>query len=126
MQQLDGLENILQYASLQIELKSDNWKDLNITTWPREECIESTLHKDGYTSFDSNLLLTSPFGTSFSLGVFFFYRTINSLLQVGKQGPIVSQTFPAPLAAARHDTQLGGNDNGEGNATWNTPWPLSS
>ena len=66
MQKLEGLENVFQYASLQIELKFDKWKDVNITTWPREECIKSSLQTDGYTSFESNLLLPSPFGTSFS------------------------------------------------------------
>ena len=104
--------------------------------------------------FDSDLLLPSPFGTSFSLRVseqlrvasstqaqiermkrkiigleeslLFFYWTINRLLQVGKQGPAVSRTFPAPLAAATPDTQPGSNGNGEGSAAWNTPWPLNS
>jgi len=49
MQQLAGLENIVKYASLHTELKSDKWKDLNVTTWPREECIKSSLQTDGYT-----------------------------------------------------------------------------
>ncbi|XP_044947631.1 uncharacterized protein LOC123396939 [Hordeum vulgare subsp. vulgare] len=44
---LEGLENVFQYASLQIELKFDKWKDINITAWPREECIKSSLQTDG-------------------------------------------------------------------------------
>ena len=49
MQQLKGLENVFQYAKLQMELKSDKWKDLNISAWPREECIKKRLQTDGYT-----------------------------------------------------------------------------
>ncbi|KAE8815056.1 hypothetical protein D1007_07559 [Hordeum vulgare] len=44
---LEGLENVFQYASLQIELKFDKWKDVNITAWPREECIKRSLQTDG-------------------------------------------------------------------------------
>uniref|UniRef100_A0A8R7TS14 Ubiquitin-like protease family profile domain-containing protein n=1 Tax=Triticum urartu TaxID=4572 RepID=A0A8R7TS14_TRIUA len=46
---LKGLENVFQYAKLQMELKSDKWKDLNISAWPREECIKRRLQTDGYT-----------------------------------------------------------------------------
>lgn len=50
MQQLQGLENVFKFVTPHIELKSDKWKDLNITTWPREECIQNSLQTDGYTS----------------------------------------------------------------------------
>ncbi|KAM0837799.1 hypothetical protein ACQ4PT_061397 [Festuca glaucescens] len=44
---LEGLENLFKYASLNMELKTDKWPDLNVTTWPREECITSSLQTDG-------------------------------------------------------------------------------
>jgi hypothetical protein len=47
MQQLEGIGNVFKYASLHMELKSDKWKDLNVTTWPREECIKSSLQTNG-------------------------------------------------------------------------------
>ena len=50
MQQLQGLENVFKFVSPHMELKSDKWKDLNITTWTREDCIEDSLQTDGYTS----------------------------------------------------------------------------
>uniref|UniRef100_A0A8R7K158 Ubiquitin-like protease family profile domain-containing protein n=1 Tax=Triticum urartu TaxID=4572 RepID=A0A8R7K158_TRIUA len=43
---LKGLENVFEYASLQMELNTDKWKDLNISAWPREEYIKSTLQRD--------------------------------------------------------------------------------
>ena len=49
IQQLKGLENVFEYASLQVELKTDKWKDLNISAWPREEYIKSRMQRDGYT-----------------------------------------------------------------------------
>ncbi|KAE8777490.1 hypothetical protein D1007_49721 [Hordeum vulgare] len=45
---LKGLENVFQYASLQIQLKFDKWKDVKITAWPREECIKRSLQTDGF------------------------------------------------------------------------------
>uniref|UniRef100_A0A453E9H1 Uncharacterized protein n=1 Tax=Aegilops tauschii subsp. strangulata TaxID=200361 RepID=A0A453E9H1_AEGTS len=47
---LEGLESVFKFASVHIELKSDKWKDLDISTWPRQERIKSTLQTNGYTS----------------------------------------------------------------------------
>lgn len=47
VQQVEGLQNLFKYASLNMELKADKWPDLNVTTWPREECITSSLQTDG-------------------------------------------------------------------------------
>src|ERR1041385_7502367 len=60
MQQLKGLENVFEYAALQMELKSNKWEDVNITAWTRDECIKRPLQTDGYTlklkPIDINLL----------------------------------------------------------------------
>ncbi|KAE8788755.1 hypothetical protein D1007_37181 [Hordeum vulgare] len=45
--QLEGLENLFKYTSKHMELKSDKWIDLNVTTWKREEHINNTPQKDG-------------------------------------------------------------------------------
>jgi hypothetical protein len=47
---MQGLENVFNFASHHMELKSDKWKDLKVTTWPRDECIKSSLQIDGYAS----------------------------------------------------------------------------
>uniref|UniRef100_A0A453E9G3 Ubiquitin-like protease family profile domain-containing protein n=1 Tax=Aegilops tauschii subsp. strangulata TaxID=200361 RepID=A0A453E9G3_AEGTS len=44
---LEGLESVFKFASVHIELKSDKWKDLDISTWPRQERIKSTLQTNG-------------------------------------------------------------------------------
>jgi hypothetical protein len=48
MQQLQGLENVLKIASRHMELKFDKWKDVNVTSWQREECVKRRLQTDGY------------------------------------------------------------------------------
>jgi hypothetical protein len=48
MQQLQGLENVLKIASHHMELKFDKWKDVNVTSWQREECVKRRLQTDGY------------------------------------------------------------------------------
>ena len=50
VQQLEGLEKLFKFASEHMELNSDKWKDLNVTTWPRKECIKRSLQTDGYNS----------------------------------------------------------------------------
>jgi hypothetical protein len=59
VQQLEGLQNLLKYASLNMELKADKWPDLNVTTWPMEECITSSLLNSTH-----NLFLQDQFAKS--------------------------------------------------------------
>ncbi|XP_044378834.1 uncharacterized protein [Triticum aestivum] len=47
---LEGLEDLFKYASKHMELKSDKWTNLDVTTWKREEYIKSGLQTDGYAS----------------------------------------------------------------------------
>lgn len=44
---LVAVEKLFKIASQQKELNSDKWKDLNVTSWSREECIKSTMQTDG-------------------------------------------------------------------------------
>ncbi|XP_044424551.1 uncharacterized protein [Triticum aestivum] len=44
---LEGPEDLFKYASEHMELKSNKWTDLSVTTWKREEYIKSSLQTDG-------------------------------------------------------------------------------
>uniref|UniRef100_A0A8R7JXG8 Ubiquitin-like protease family profile domain-containing protein n=2 Tax=Triticum urartu TaxID=4572 RepID=A0A8R7JXG8_TRIUA len=65
---LEGPENLFKYASEHMELKSNKWTDLSVTTWKREEYIKSSLETDGpwLLDFQFNALMARLDATFFS------------------------------------------------------------
>ena len=123
MQQLEGLEHIFQYALLQIELKSDKWKKLNITTWRREECIKSRLQTDGYIPLLIQTCYSHPLSAHPSpSGYSFFTERLTGSCKLASRDlqclgpsrphwllprPIHNQAAMATAKAAPHGTRHG-------------------